>query len=171
MSNYIKSLKNVGVSVFSLLLLFSCSTRNKNVSKDIFKIILVAKVIEDDKFQVFYIDEINKGYTEDKRIIANVNKSLDYQEITFELNSIPLAFRIDLGENGHISILQVDKVILDNGNKKIELKSNVLHRFFEANIYTSKVGNGYHRNTVEGRYDPFISSTALLAKKIELEFK
>jgi hypothetical protein len=171
MSKYYIKFKTVGVSIFSILLLFSCNTRYKKVNKDIFKITLVAKVVEDDKFQVFYIDKINKGYTDDKRIVANVKQSIDFQEITFQLNTIPLTFRIDLGENGHISLVEIDKVILNNGNKKIELDSNVLHRFFEANIYTSKVGSVYHRSTVEGRYDPFISATALLEKKLELEFK
>ncbi|GGW38916.1 hypothetical protein [Arenibacter certesii] len=170
MSNYIMNLKNIIVSVFSLLLLFSCNTRKKNASKDVFNITLVAKVLENDKFQVFYIDELNKGYTEDKRIVANVKKSPNFQEITFELNTIPLTFRIDLGENGHNSIVEVDKIILDSGNRKIELNSDVMHRFFDTNIYTSKVGNGYHRSAVEGRYDPFISATALLEKKLELEF-
>lgn len=126
--------------------------------------------MEDDTFQVFYIEGENKGYTEDRRIVTHVKQSIEFQEITFQLNSIPLTFRIDLGENGYNSIVEVDKVILDNGNKKIELNSNVLHRFFEANIYTSKVGNAYHRSAVDGRYDPFIAATALLEKKLELEF-
>lgn len=162
--------KYVSWAIFSILLLFSCNTRNKNISKDIFKITLVAKVMEDDKFQVFFIDEINKGYTDDKRIVVNVKQSLDFQEITFQLNSIPLTFRIDLGEKGYNSLVAIDKVILKNGSKRIELDNNVLHRFFEANIYISKIGSEYHRSTVEGRYDPFISATALLEKKLELEF-
>lgn len=163
--------KYVSWAIFSILLLFSCNTRNKNISKDIFKITLVAKVMEDDIFQVFFIDEINKGYTDDKRIVVNVKQSLDFQEITFQLNSIPLTFRIDLGEKGYDSLVAIDKVILENGSKRIELDNNVLHRFFEANIYISKIGSEYHRSTVEGRYDPFISATALLEKKLDLEFK
>ncbi|MEQ8418928.1 MAG: hypothetical protein RIB64_02910 [Arenibacter algicola] len=170
MSNHIMNPKYVSWAIFSILLLFSCNTRNKNISKDIFKITLVAKVMEDDKFQVFFIDEINKGYTDDKRIVVNVKQSLDFQEITFQLNSIPLTFRIDLGEKGYNSLVAIDKVILKNGSKRIELDNNVLHRFFEANIYISKIGSEYHRSTVEGRYDPFISATALLEKKLELEF-
>ena len=162
--------KYVSWAIFSILLLFSCNTRNRNISKDIFKITLVAKVMEDDIFQVFFIDEINKGYTDDKRIVVNVKQSLDFQEITFQLNSIPLTFRIDLGEKGYDSLVAIDKVILENGSKRIELDNNVLHRFFEANIYISKIGSEYHRSTVEGRYDPFINATALLEKKLELEF-
>lgn len=171
MPTQIMILKKICIYIFSILILFSCRNTNQNNNKEIFKITLIAKVLEDDKFQVFYINMKNQGYTEDKRIVANVQRSLGYQEITFQLNTIPLTFRIDLGENGHNSIVEVDKVVLDNGNKKIELNNNVLHRFFEANIYTRKVDKGYHRNAVEGRYDPFINSTALLEKKLELEFK
>lgn len=162
--------KGIFVSIISFLLLASCNTRNKNINGNFFKITLIAKVLEDDKFQVFYIDEIGKGYTEDKRITTKVNKSQDFQEISFVLNKVPLKFRIDLGENRHRTIVEIDKVILDNGSKQIELNSAVLHRFFDTNIYTSKVEHGYNRRDVQGRYDPFISSTALLMKKLELEF-
>ncbi|MCM4167881.1 hypothetical protein KCTC52924_01302 [Arenibacter antarcticus] len=171
MSKISINLKNVFFTIMMVLILFSCNSRNKNVGKDYFKITLIAKVLEDDKFQVFYTDEKNKGYTENKRISTSVNKSQDFQEIPFLLNTIPLKFRIDLGENGHKSFVEIEKVILDNGNAKIELNSKVLHRFFKGNIYTEKVDNGYYRSDVEGRYDPFITSTALLEKKIELELK
>ena len=170
MSKNILILKSICLLIFLLLFLIACNNRTQNNNKNNFKITLKARVLQDDKFQVFYVDEKNKGYSEDNRITTSVYKSQDFQEITFLLNTIPLKFRIDLGENRYESIVEIEKVILDNGNDKIELDNSALHRFFESNIYLKRVQKGYSRKALDNRYDPFIESTPLLEKKIELQF-
>ena len=168
MSKNILILKSICLLIFLLLFLIACNNRTQNNKKNNFKITLKARVLQDDKFQVFYVDEKNKGYSEDNRITTSVYKSQDFQEITFLLSTIPLKFRIDLGENRYESIVEIEKVILDNGNDKIELDNSALHRFFESNIYLKRVQKGYSRKALDNRYDPFLESTPLLEKKIEL---
>lgn len=164
-------MKKSFIYIFSLLILFSCKNEKKNPNHESLKIIVKARILEDDKFQVFYIDGVNKGYTENRRIWKTVKGSKAFQEITFLLPTIPTEFRIDIGENRHESIVEISKIILDDGNNQIEIKCDALHRFFKPNIYTKKVDCGYLRMVIDNRYDPFISSSALLNKKMELNFK
>jgi hypothetical protein len=145
----------------------------KEVVKDnIFRVFIEVKTQEDDKFQLFYIDDSPEGkFNGDKRLVQQVKGGDEVQIIQFTLPKevLPYKFRIDLGENNYETIVVIKKVKLMYNNEVIEIDDLTLPRFFKPNVYLEKVETGYLRKTIDGRNDPFLLSTPLLIKKIELE--
>jgi hypothetical protein len=137
-----------------------------------FKVIMEVTVKEDDKFQLFYIDDSPEGtFTPEKRVVVNLKGSDSSQKIQFRLPEkvLPYKFRIDLGENKMETIILINEIKLQYNDEKIVIDALVLERFFQPNMYLQKTENGYLRKTIEGRCDPFLVSTPLLIKKMELE--
>lgn len=174
------------VIIFLILIAVGCKNKNQSTS-DIeiqetikeevkrdnqFKVIMDVTVKEDDKFQLFYIDDSPEGtFTPEKRVVFNLKGDDSPQKIQFTLPQkvLPYKFRIDLGENNIETIVLINEIKLQYNNEKIVIDSLVLERFFQPNIYLQKTENGYLRKTIEGRCDPFLVSTPLLIKKTEIE--
>ncbi|WP_405294441.1 hypothetical protein [Algibacter sp. Ld11] len=149
-------------------------TTVKNINDNIFKIEIEAKVTEDDKFDVFYVaDDPNGSFSSKSMISKRVKGSKDYQRITFELpkDILPYKLRIDLGDNGskNLSDISIKSFNLTLNDKKIEIDNATAKAFFVPNVYMVKKDLGYGRRVIDGKYDPFLVSTALLNQKIELE--
>ncbi|WP_347923215.1 hypothetical protein [Pontimicrobium sp. SW4] len=172
--------------ILSCLVIFSFSCKNedkkatevqtpikKEVVKDnLFKIIMEAKVKEDDKFQVFFTDDSpEESFSANKRLVKNIVGSEEFQTLEFVLPKevLPFKFRIDLGENSYETLVEIGVIKLEYNNEVIEIDPLTLERFFQPNIYLQKTDNGFMRKTIDGRCDPFLMSTPLLIKKIELE--
>ena len=147
--------------------------QSKSVQDNIFKVLLNVKVREDDKFQLFYVDDTSEGeYKANKRIVTFVSGKNEFQVVEFmlPLGVIPYKFRIDVGEKNINTLIEIREVKLGFNTKVIEINHKVFSRFFEPNIYLRKVKDGYMRTPVDGKCDPFFRATSLLIKKIELEF-
>ena len=93
------------------------------------------------------------------------------QKLNFSLPGLPEKFRIDLGETGNEEEVIIEKIIIKHKGISIPIDQNVMHRFFKINIYGERTPWGYKRMSVGNRYDPFIESTALLHKKMELTYR
>ena len=76
----------------------------------------------------------------------------------------------DFGENKIETPVKINSIELKYNSDSIVIDALVLEHFFHPNIYLEKGDSGYLRKTLNGRYDPFLVSTPLLEKKIELEF-
>ncbi len=142
------------------------------VNDDIFKVFIDIKVNEDDKFQLFYVDDSPEGdFSVDKRLALLIKGDNNFQVIEFTLpaNVFPYKFRVDLGENNLETSIEIRSIKLQYNNDVIEIGNLTLERFFQPNIYLEKTVNGYLRKTIDGRNDPFLLSTPLLIKKMELE--
>lgn len=175
------------IYVFVVVLFFSCgnnkkknetididtpSTKNVIQKDNILKIAFDIKVKEDDKFQLFYIDESPESkYNVDSRIVLPIQGSDEYQLIKFEFppNILPYKFRVDVGENKNETLIKIRSVKLTLNNNTIEFDGATIDKFFQPNIYLNKAEDGYERKKVDGRYDPFFTSKAFLIKKMELE--
>lgn len=175
------------VIIFLMLSAVGCKNKNQS-TRDIeiqetikeevkrnnqFKVIMDVTVKEDDKFQLFYIDDSSEGtFTPEKRVVFNLKGGDSPQKIQFTLPEkvLPYKFRLDLGENNIETIILINEIKLQYNNEKIVIDSLVLERFFQPNIYLQKTENGYLRKIIEGRCDPFLLATPLLIKKMELEF-
>jgi hypothetical protein len=153
----------------------SCKKNSQKTSADnAFKVSIKIKVKENDKFQLFYVEDTKKeSYTENKRITCSVNGKNNFQNVEFTLppSVLPEKFRIDVGETKVNTLIEIEEVSINYRNKQVIISDNTFHRFFKPNIYLEKNKNGYMRKTIENRYDPFFISTALLNKRIELDFK
>ena len=163
-------LTRTALLLLSFLIFFSCKQANKAKIDEIFNITLNIKVFEDDKFKVYYLEKEHSGYDEKNKVEVNVTGSNSYQDINFALSQLPHKFRIDLGESGIESKIWISGVTIEYKQQKIGIEDNALHRFFKPNIYLKRAQKGYIRKTIDNRYDPFLESTPLLEKKIELEF-
>tara|TARA_R110000765_G_scaffold84294_2_gene163196 strand:+ start:2584 stop:3096 length:513 start_codon:yes stop_codon:yes gene_type:complete len=165
-----KLLSNV---ILILIFFVSCGDKEKKFQKHSSRIILTAKVIEDDKFQLFYIDPATGKYNERDVVRVNVKGSQDFQSIVFELplKTFPKQFRIDIGENKIESHIEIDSLTIVFGSKKLVMNNMTFNRFFKHNIYIEENGNGiYSRKLINNKYDPFFSSTEFLKKHLELKF-
>lgn len=153
---------------FLLFLFFGC--KEKIISNEEFKVSITLKLLEDEKIKLYYLKG-NKGkYNELDKQELFVKGSKELQTIGFVLQQKPYKFRIDLGENKNETTVYISSIVVSSKESTIKVDDKTIHRFFTHNVYAIKSENGYERRKVLLRYDPFIESTALLHKKIELEF-
>lgn len=148
---------------------------NKQIIIDnLFKVIVDITILEDDRLQLFYVDDTPDGaFSAEKRLEYNVKGNNSSQKIQFTLPEMvfPFTFRLDLGENKFETLVKINSIELNYNSESIFIDNLVLEYFFQPNIYLEKINSGFMRKIINGRYDPFIASSPLLNKKIELEFK
>jgi hypothetical protein len=180
------------VIVLLVLLCFSCkdkkdgeNTNTDKISKEVdepkkvepedtFKILMDVKVLEDDKFDVFYVGDSPEGsFDSKKRVDGYVKGGNEFQLLTVKLPKgiLPYKLRIDLGDNinKHETNIEVRSFKLQFNNRTIELDNAALDSLFSPNIYLQKIDNGYSRKIIDGKYDPFLIANQALINKIETE--
>lgn len=168
------------ICLFALVSLAACKdkkapgiSQNENVRDNILKVVMEVKVLEDDTFQLFYFEDASQDSFEvEKRISVPVSGSDDFQSLEFELPAhvIPSKLRMDVGEKGLQTPVEIKDITLEYNTNYIQIESPVFDRFFQTNIYLEKSKNMLMRKEVDGRSDPFFVSTALLIKKMHIEF-
>lgn len=160
-----------------LIVIFSCTSRKeakKNNQEKIFEIEIEYKILKDDIFQVFYIDQDSKEkFSEEKMISKKINKSQKTNSISFNLPKevIPKKIRIDLGENKCQEEITINQIKLKYSGNEIIVKEKYIPHFFVMNSFLKyDPSSGEFRSiSINNRYDPFIISSALLNQKIKLE--
>lgn len=168
------------ICLFALVSLAACRdkktmdlSKNEHVRDNSLKVVMEVKLPEDDTFQLFYFEDASQAsFKVEKSISVAVKGGDDFQSLEFELpvHVIPYKFRIDVGEKGLQTPVEIRDIKLEYNTKYIEIKSPVFNRFFQTNIYLEKSKNTFMRKEVDGRSDPFFVSTALLIKKMHIEF-
>ncbi|NEV94499.1 hypothetical protein G3567_10130 [Psychroflexus sp. YR1-1] len=168
------------ICLFALVSLAACKdkkvpdiSQNENARDNILKVVMEVKIPEDDTFQLFYFEDASQAsYKVEKRISVPVTRSDNFQKVEFELpvKLIPYKFRIDVGEKGLQTPVEIKHIKLEYNTNYIEIENPVFDRFFQTNIYLEKSKNTLIRKEVDGRSDPFFVSTALLIKKMHIEF-
>jgi len=154
--------------LFFFLILLGCKEEN-NVNKE-FKVDITFKILEEDKIKLYYTRNKEDIYNEQDKQEILVCGSENLQTIDFVLKQIPYKFRIDLGENKNETTVYIASVIIKSKGRLIEINDKTIHRFFKPNIYLERQGYEYDRKIIKNRYDPFLESSNLLRKKIQLEF-
>lgn len=127
------------------------------------------KLLDNDMIKLYYILNGQDSYTEDNVEIFNIKGSTDFQYIVFRFAQAPKKFRIDLGENSVENEIYFSSIVVSKDNDSIVISNSNIHRFFKPNIYAIPINKGFRRIKINNRYDPFLESTELLRKKIELE--
>ena len=160
-------MKTCGV-LFIFFLCISCTSRFK--PKQPVNIGINFRLLDSDTIKLYYILKGQDTYTEENSVSFHIKGSTDFQNIKLMLEQTPQKFRIDLGENRIENEIYFSSIIVSNNMDSILITDKTLHRFFTPNIYALQLENGrYGRIKIENRYDPFLESTALLHKKVELE--
>lgn len=175
--------------LLAILLIFSCNdgkkkesvdpTENKEakaevIKDDILKIKLDFKVIQDDKFELYYSEnDIGVNFGPDDRLAQYVKASNDYQSITFNLPKgiFPTNFRIDLGDNPikNETPIEIMAITVEWNGNVINIDNSLVSSFFQPNAYLQQTETGYSRKVINDKYDPFLLVKPVLIKKMELE--
>lgn len=140
-----------------------------------FQVTLYALVDKSDVFKIFYsLDSLSEPYREEQSIRIKVEGKSDVQQIVFDLPEgvKPEKFRIDLGIDSSLTEIVIRKVEISYHNKGLIIPGNILPFFFDANedvAYNSSTCKLKLMNT-DNRRNPFLLSSALLNKKMKIEF-
>lgn len=177
--------KAIGSTLIIIIsLTFGCRNENGNnievlkedaLNKNSFKLSLYVKVEKKDFFDFFYaFDSLNEKFTENRKIRYKLNAGNIDEVVTFELyDKCPLKFRIDLGRNLNQKLIVIYRVDINCGGKRIIIPGNISEHFFIANRYLEFSKNGDTLNIIRKgeTKTPFITSSALLNKRMKIEFR
>ena len=172
--------------MFSLanIIMVSCSVKQKEqndilVSNVAFSegfavnIMVTAKM--DDIFDMFYaLDSLDEKFTESNKIRKVIKGTGEPELISFIVDpENVLKFRIDLGRNLDQKSIVIDWIDISCNGKKIIIPGRMLEHFFIANRYLefSENVNTLNIERKGATKTPFITSSALLNKKMKIEFR
>lgn len=156
--------------LFLLLLLISC----KQVESEAIEFNMRVKSMNDDIFQLFYVNDPRLSFTDSLLIRKRIIGKEMFQNITFEIPSKKqiLKLRFDIGERGLKSDVIIESMNIVFGEKSILINQTNFHRLFSPNIFIETDNfRLFKRKSINGKYDPFFQSKALLEKKMQLEFR
>ena len=132
---------------------------------DHFRVEIEAIVEKGDNFQLFYTEDYQLAFLEDKTITSTVNGSKDYQTIIFDLpkDIFPDRFRLDVGSNVEQGAIKIKsfKVSYDKGI--VEIPQDSISKYLVPNEYITKEDDmgsyRLHELNIQGSlpYDPFFT--------------
>jgi len=127
-----------------------------------FTVILTAKVLENDRFHVYYRGFDDPNFVTDNMITSSVVGQDDFQEISFVLKKgdLPIFFRIDCGINFEQQPVIFESLKIRYLNKQYNFDKLEFAQLFRPNQYVNFVTNKSEilTSVIDGRYDPhFIS--------------
>jgi len=157
-------------SILLLLILISCN----KVESDVINFNVKLKSLDDDIFQLFYIDDPKLSYTDSLLIRKKIIGKDQFQDLTFKIMSKKniLKLRFDIGEKGLNSGIVIESINIGFAEKSILVNESNFHRFFSPNIFINTQNfRSFKRKSINGKYDPFFLSKALLEKKMQIEFR
>jgi len=167
------------IRLWIIFIIFFSSCKNK-FEKDKehyfnrFKITLNYKIEQNDIIQVFYASKTADNYSEKKSIIKEAKKDSIYKQILFVLPKgvIPAKIRIDLGENQKVNKISIKEVKISRNNKQFVIDSTMIKYFFSPNKYLkyNTHNNIFTTKIISEKTDPYLLSTPLLNKKLEILF-
>lgn len=128
----------LGLIIF--LLLGSYLKDLENNSLENITVVLTAKVLKDDVFQVFYNDREDQKFDITKSVQSAVQGSKEYQQIEFIIPKIDslATIRLDIGSNESQETVWVKEIKFSRYNQEIVFDLNNFNRLFEPNIYIKK---------------------------------
>ncbi|WNH08615.1 hypothetical protein [Thalassobellus suaedae] len=150
------------------------SKKEINQDKDILKVQLEARVLENDIFDILYVSDSTEGtLNSNDRVGLNVKGSSNMQILEFKLppKKFPYKLRIDLGGNGikNETNIEINSINFLLNGKEVKIDSTLLNQYFKHNVYLNKTGNGFERRVFKEKYDPFITADSSLITKLRLE--
>ncbi|MDW5288996.1 hypothetical protein [Formosa sp. PL04] len=149
------------------LMAFSCKDKpveNKNIKSiemdSYLTVVINAKVLENDKFEVYFSEDILNQYHVEDKIEKHVIGDTEFQDISFQLPEriYPIKLRIDIGSSEVESPIEIRKITLSTTAKSKSFEGPELNTFFKTNkfIEHEESNNIYNRISIDGVYDPFM---------------
>lgn len=127
---------------------------------------LKAKVLENDLFQLFYLQEGASSFSEKNSIRVNVKGDTAYQNIKFAipLDTLITKFRLDVGRNSKQKPMRFERIGLNALHKSFEYK---MSESFAANVNIALKDGQYFTSSTSKIYDPFFISKFNVPEIIE----
>ena len=129
------------------------------------KVILTAKVIKDDVFQLFYWEKAEKSFKIKNSVKTKVVGEDKFQDIIFELPTLTDLFRLrlDIGENSKQQKVVIDKIEFNSQDGEIPFNVSEFDKLFAPNRFIEIMGKGEYRGIsgTSGKksfYDPYFIS-------------
>ncbi len=132
----------LGIIAFVLLANYLKNYENKELNNMV--VVLSAKVLKDDVFQLFYQETPESKFKIEKSVRVNIKGSDVYQDITFELPKIQDLFRLrlDIGENLDQNTVVIKEIKFLKENEEFVFGANGFNRLFAPNKYVTASDNG-----------------------------
>lgn len=130
--------------------------QSNNDSKDNIQVMLDAKVLRDDVFQVYYLPSEGTAFNDNSSLRLQVYGANKRQFITFDLPVDSIGgLRIDLGQELQHE-MEIHNVWIIKGEKEIEIPFNSIEKYFDINQYIALQDKGLLLKEIDGAYDPFV---------------
>tara|TARA_R110001583_G_scaffold82491_1_gene218767 strand:- start:5279 stop:5851 length:573 start_codon:yes stop_codon:yes gene_type:complete len=126
----------------------------------------------EDSFDFFFVlDSLNEKFTETKKMRKKINGKGKLEIVCFELEGQKaLKFRIDLGRNEMQKGILIRSIEVKHNSKALFIKGGLIKYFFNENRYMQILDNGEVLFKSAPRRTPFMNTSALLNKKMKIEF-
>lgn len=129
------------VVAFISIFFTSCKNEKSVDSEDVvkpevvdnsFKVTIDVIVKKDDRFQLYYVDDSNPEFNEEKSVWVDVKGSEALQKLRFDLPAdfIPTLLRLDFGLNDVQEDIVLQSVELEYYNKKFNMTGLALANYF-----------------------------------------
>lgn len=126
--------------------------------KELFNVELNLIVSKDDSLQLFYKDDSNNDWQDEKSVWAPVKGDVNAQKVQFFLpkDIIPNDLRIDFGNNKNQKSIEVKNFTMKYFNKTFTVKDTMFYQFFQPNeqINWDRKKATANFNYKQGIYDP-----------------
>lgn len=127
-----------------------------------FKVVLIAKVIQDDEFQFFYVTNPKENFSVKNSVKKEVEGMDSIQEIEFVLPNLTKIekLRLDIGAFPNQEPIEIQGIRFESRNNNIVYKKQSFNNLFKKNNYIKEIENGFYQGLSaikNGKqiYDPY----------------
>lgn len=142
-----RTIKYLFISVLGIVTFFGLShLLMKPINSELKSghIILSAKVLEDDVFQLFYWESSEQNFSIKKSVRTKVKGSPKLQEIAFELPDLLglQRLRLDIGENKNQEVILIESLKFSSDKNEYTFNQSDFNQLFAPNKYVKPLSNG-----------------------------
>ena len=104
----------------------------QELANDFFKVTLDVKVKKTDDFQIYYIENADENFSEEKSIWINVKGSENQQKVVFDLpkDIVPHLIRLDFGLSDTQEDITLYSIEMNYFGKKFLINKNMFETYF-----------------------------------------
>lgn len=171
-----KTFKNC-IAVFMILSAVGCKDEiilpeEKKIPESPVQVTAEMIVEENDIFELFYTSDGSGNFSADKSVRVNVHGNPESQQIVFNLpqDAHITNIRLDVGQNPHQDEMTVNKLIIKQQDKKLEIKAAEFFSYFGNNEFVDTNAKKFTFETNEegSMYDPLFYAKEPLVKKLKM---
>lgn len=156
----------------NFFLSIACGNKMNEVSRERFKIEIEILIGKKDKLEIFFKEDEMEGYDEHHKVQKMVDGKSQVQKLEFFLPSgiFPSSIRLDLGENIKQEQVQLQHIKFTFNEELLEMSLDEIPFFFVPNQYINydRSSGRAELNELNSKYDPYLESTPLLMKKLDI---